>query len=268
MTISRRAVRSPDGELVWSFADELEWLYGNTDGYAHLAWKDQSTGDKKTPPIQVSYQWPAEREKALGAITDWAARGVSVWRSSALSVSGKRRLTETAHTRFIAFESDKALDFPAQRLLRRLKARRVCSGTEGHYHWTVEVSDHQFTAQEARDWAKSLANQCGVTGKSEDGGKWSPNDYLRVPGTMNSKHGEPCVIEARGDSITFETLRSLVTLRHHDADSCANTSRWSLRMPTGTPYRPRFDARTRASRTARTSRQRGRGFGRRAHRQT
>lgn len=188
---------------------DLDGDYGQREGFACVAGKDRQNPDPKHFE-QRFFQWPQQRSAAASYVRDLVQSGWCVWKPTSLCVGESR--THTAASNIVSFEVDQELSDKAWQLLRSVDAAMVSSGTDQHFHVKVTL-DRDLAHGELAQLTRHLASACGITGHSDSGGKWKPNDLLRVVGTFNTKHDPPVEVALMhdGKGTTVEDLRAILT---------------------------------------------------------
>lgn len=166
-------------------------------------------------------EYPTSEDEAREILRQWAREGRDVYRSiyrrtQATHAEGPKLCLPSSR---IAFEVDAVADNErARALLKRVDPTLVSSGTRGHYHVYVTLSE-VLPWVELKGLARGLYRAVGVT----DGGKYG-GGFLRLPGSLNHKYDPPRPVRSvrRGGVVPVETLRSIVDA--HTPPVCVSTA--------------------------------------------
>lgn len=169
---------------------------GYLDGgrYAHKSWGEHA------------YRWPAERELLLGDVAREMAVGqVDVYVCPALRVTPKRSKGNAVHHDVAWADRDAAEPLDLALVADLGAVMVVSSGTPGHEHVYVKLADDP--GPEVREQVcRALAATVGACDP-----KWADNDLLRLPGTVNHKHGAPVLVRhTRGGALGSAVLVGLL----------------------------------------------------------
>lgn len=166
-------------------------------------------------------EYPTSEDEARDILRQWVRDGRDVYRS----IYRRTRATHAEGPKLclpsnrIAFEVDAVADNErARALLKRVDPTLVSSGTRGHYHVYVTLSE-VLPWVELKGLALGLYRAVGVI----DGGKYG-GGFLRVPGSLNHKYDPPRPVRyvRRGGVVPIETLRSIVDA--HTPPVCVSTA--------------------------------------------
>lgn len=189
---------------------DLDGDYQDFRGYACVAWKDRT---QEGHFEQAFFLWPKKKADAIALIERKVNEGCCVWKPTALMRKASR--AEAQFSNVLSFEVDQALTTEAKELLiRKLDATFIKSGRPKHYHVKVYLKDADLAHDENAYYTKWLASAVGITGHADSGGKFQPNDLLRIVGTRNTKpEVEADVDYARTTKrgITFKRLKAILS---------------------------------------------------------
>ena len=165
----------------------LTSVLGPEKGYLLLGYRD-ATKPKGTPGrwTEAPFAWPSQRAKVTAAIKDAHTARLDVYFRPAVMKTKRGTKGNAVAIHTLSFELDAPPADPD--LLKQLNPTLVSSGTPGHQHVYVHLSE-PVDAQVANRLSKALATILGV--KGSEGGKWEDNGPLRVPGTSNFKTDPP-----------------------------------------------------------------------------
>ena len=137
-------------------------------------------------------------------------QGRDLWCTSALLVEndGNKR-GATQPSRIIKLESDR--DELDREFLKKAGARLIASGTEGHFHIYIRLTE-PVDSDERERLARWVGRRLGITGAADSGGKFESNAVLRIPGTFNHKYDPPVPVRVvdGGEDIEKEALIALL----------------------------------------------------------
>lgn len=166
--------------------DHLDRVYGNRKGYACIAYKERSDGDRGGPFKQDFHRWPEQRGEIIDHVVRLVDNGLCVWAPTSLFTGRQRRDGGTVPSNVLSFELDQvpplALD-----LLSSLGADLINSGSDGHLHVNIFL-DEDLLGTEIKELGRQIARACGYRSQ-EQGGKYGDGELLRVVGTQNTKPG-------------------------------------------------------------------------------
>lgn len=174
------------GEQTRAFLDAV---FGDGEGYVHTAagispYLNEGGKYEFKKWKEKAVEWPKDRDRLIDALTGAAGQGYDVYLSPYLSTAATRAkgagIRRNAHVDFDGTNLDLAD-------VERLGGFAVASGTEGHAHIQVPLA-FQVTAAQHDILCRALARRFGGDNKFSD------NDLLRPPGTLNFKptmHGNP-----------------------------------------------------------------------------
>lgn len=187
---------------------DLDADYGRRRGFVGIAWKDRN-GDDPRHFGERFFRWPEQRSGAAAFVKELVESGFCVWKPTSVLSTPAR--AQAVPSNVLSFEVDQVLSDEAWQLLEQADATLISSGTEGHVHVKVRINE-ELPHGDLAHLTEHLARACGVSGRSDSGGKWQPHDLLRVVGTFNTKHDPPVEVAVMrsGKAIPVETLRSIL----------------------------------------------------------
>lgn len=186
MTMTTRRSRKTAPTRRQDIGDHLDRVYGKRKGYACIAYKERTDGDRGGPFKQDFYQWPRERGEVIDHVVRLVDSGWCVWAPTSLFSSRQRRDGATVPSNVVSFELDEVPDY-ARDLLGSLGADLINSGSDGHLHVNIFLDD-DLPGAEIKALGRQIARACGYRGQQQ-GGKYGDGELLRVVGTQNTKPG-------------------------------------------------------------------------------
>lgn len=167
----------------------LTKFYGQTQGWACLAYKPIEVADRKTNIVHEWFRWPDETDRAIAWIEDTAPHQALYW-APLLRETPKRTKGNAVRRRWLWLD----LDGPPgdAELLADLQAIEVRSGRPGHTHHYVPLSKN-LPDREWHDLARALREAVG----GEADPKIADNDLLRLPGSLNFRTTPPTMVSTR-----------------------------------------------------------------------
>ncbi|GAB93154.1 DUF6011 domain-containing protein [Gordonia rhizosphera] len=197
-------------------------LYGDRRGHICLGTiRDRTAGNPRGKWSESFFKYPSETGNLLDTIEDQVNLGRDVYLPTSLCVLPQRRRTVPSNV--ISFEVDEYRDKEhLTALLNDVRAGLISSGTPGHFHVSV-LLDRDLSHEELG----ALGERLYRAGDISDGGKYLPNEVLRIPGTLNMKavlKGEkprPVLQRRAPKVISVEALESI--LRQHQSVIERNT---------------------------------------------
>lgn len=228
----------PFGSIVQDvIKEDLKADYGSDQaGYVCIAWKNRNAAPDDFH--QEFFEWPEERIDIVHAISTHVAEGCCVWKPTALLKYKERRATQPSNV--ISFEIDGTLPKDKQRLLSRFSPSLLKSGRKGHFHVKIYLEE-ALEQDELAYWSRYVGSALGITGHADSGGKFQPQDLLRIAATLNTKpelgRGGVEVMLARRSTrkVSLEALRSILSaFPPPNASTLAITSIEPQRVDTAT----------------------------------
>lgn len=178
------------------FGRFFDATYGESKGYAILV----TMGDSDSPDSARPFEWPKDRDfmvkySGLRASED-------LYYSTSLSATEDRSAETATVTHTVYADGDTC---PPEAL--RLPPTRVVETSPGHWHYNWDL-DEEVTAQEASDASRRIAYAHRDQGMDLG---FARSKLLRVPGTSNTKYGEPVpvTIEWSDNVYTLDTINDV-----------------------------------------------------------
>ncbi|MDH3021147.1 hypothetical protein [Gordonia alkanivorans] len=168
--------------------DSLIADYGDREGYvclAHVYGRSQENPRGYYGP-QRFFRYPDDTDRVLTSIKAHVNSGADVYLPTSLMTETARN-KRTVPSNVVSFEVDLLNNKEhTASVLNALRAGLVSSGTRGHFHVRITL-----TEDISHDRLVRLGRLIYLACDVKDGGKWHPHDILRVPGTLNHKHDPP-----------------------------------------------------------------------------
>lgn len=189
--------------------------YGEAEGYICVGWIWERSPQ---PPhrgkyAQAFYKYPDQLSAAVDKVMWHYDAGHCLYRPTSLCINGTSR-TLTVPSAVVSFEIDEMRDKAhTQTVLKSVGASIISSGTPGHFHVSVRIRDRELTHEQLSEVGRRLYAACDIS----DGGKYLPNDNLRIIGTRNRKpHRNDAEVRLRheGKGTSWENLKAVLHEHH------------------------------------------------------
>jgi hypothetical protein len=181
---------------VTDFGRFYDATYGASKGYAILV----TLGDDDSPESARPFEWPKDRDFMVKYSGLRASEDLYC---SHLAVLFRGPCAETATVTHTVYADGDTC--PPEAL--RLPPTRVVETSPGHWHYWWDL-DEEVTAQEASDASRRIAYAHREQGMDLG---FARAKLLRVPGTSNTKYGEPVpvTIEWSDNVYTLDTINDV-----------------------------------------------------------